>query len=104
MIDYDYDEYEDDDEEYDDEEEYEEDDDAYEDDEETFEPDEDIGDEGESLAVPEPDPFIPELLTDISGYVGAVRVVKTGESYVDVELDFADINGLAGFEVRVTPT
>lgn len=91
------------DEEYDEEDEYEEDEDIEEDDEETFEPDEDIGDEGEPQSEYEEDQFVPTLLTDISGRIGSVRVVQTGETFVDVELDFLDIPGIDRYEIRITP-
>lgn len=87
----DYDEYED---------EYE---DIEEDDEETFEPDEEIGGDGEVTTEQYPPPFIPELLTDISGRIGTVSIMETGTAKVDVILDFKDLAGISTYEVRVTP-
>lgn len=85
--------------EYDDEE----DDDWEEDDEETFEPDEEVGGDGDITVEQEEPPPIPELLTDISGYVGKVTILETGTAKVDVELDFKEIPGIYVYEVRVTP-
>jgi hypothetical protein len=93
---------------YDDEDDYEEYEDEYEedieeDDEETFEPDEEVGGDAEVSTDQYDDPFIPELLTDISGYIGTVSIMETGNAKVDVILDFKDLAGISTYEVRVTP-
>jgi hypothetical protein len=81
----------------DEEEEYEEDD------EETFEPDNEVGGDGDVSIEQYDPPLIPELLTDISGYIGNVSIMETGMARVDVDLDFMDIPGITTYEVRVTP-
>lgn len=78
-------------------------DDFEEDDEETFEPDDEFGGDGDIEVDDYEPPPIPELLTDISGYVGTVAIMETGVAKVNVELDFKDIYGIYTYEVRVTP-